>query len=301
MKKSVFYFAYNHRYMLDKEQGKNVLPHIEQIIKYIKADGLDAVELFPTDQLSYDRLDYVKRYKEFMDSEGVKCSCFSFGTPILFDPKAATETLKKCVDLAKILGSPFLHHTFHSRYVSSKQPESESIYENVEGVFADVAKEVAYYAGEQGLQCIYEDQGYFMNSVERLGSLLAKIDLPNTGVCLDVGNSFYCDIPAEYYAGAFASVVKHVHIKDYLIMKNAEITENDFEYSITKTPIVPCLPGTGSVSFEKIFKILLSVGYDGYFSLEHQGHRTGYTYERADKMIGEALSNVEKIYNRVKG
>lgn len=299
MKKSIFYFCYLHRYAVEQAKGKELLPLYEQVIKYAAADGLDGIEILPEYQLVEEGgLDYAKKLKDLLDSEGVVCSCVSRGISALPDVKEAIKHLKYAVDLTKILGAPFLHHTFQGTFNMNDLPKDLTVYHNAEKHFVEMAREVAYYAGEQGLDCIYEDQGFFVNSPERLGELIHKIDMYNIGVCLDVGNSLFYDIPAEAFAGQFAPIIKHVHIKDYIKSEAASCPGRDWDRTISGNWLKNCLPGTGIVNLEKIFNILLSAGYDGFYSLENQDSVYNHSQEWADMEIGEAFNNVQHIYDR---
>ena len=128
MKKSIFYGCYHPRDDKDKKAGKELLPFTEQAIKYAKEDGLEGIEILPSNDLSAsDGVEYAKVLRDRLDKEGIECSCFSHGLSMLYDPKQALVELKNCVDVAKILGSPFFHHTFQ---VSFKRdvPKDLSVY-----------------------------------------------------------------------------------------------------------------------------------------------------------------------------
>ncbi len=248
-------------------QGKD-RESIFTLIDKAKADGFDAVEPFEVRDLWDDAtgIDTAKRAKEKLDEYGMACSCFSKGTNMLTTPDVV-KMLKKCVDIAHALGSPYLHHTLQLALSYKDLP----IYQNVEPFFVDVCREVAYYAGEKGIECIYEDQGFLINTPDRLDALLSKIGLPNIGVCLDVGNSLFYEIPAEDYAGRFANVIKHVHVKDYIRKTTYPGRAPGWNRSIEGNYLYHCPIGHGVVDFEKIMTILVRAGYNGYYSLEGCG------------------------------
>ncbi len=258
MKKSCFLISYEDYIQTEKTIG---------LIKRAKNDGFGAIE--PYDSADFfenpDYLDYAKEVREELDREGMKCSCFSIGINMLKDPSAAVERLKKCVDIAHILGAPFLHHTMELALSFKGLP----VYQQVEKIFADVSRTVAEYAGEKGMDCIYEDQGFLINTVERLGSLISRINMPNTGVCLDVGNALFYDVAPEDYAGAFAPLIKHVHVKDYI--RKTTYPGKGWYRSIMGNYLYEAPIGHGVVDFEKIMTILLDYDYDGYYSLEGGG------------------------------
>lgn len=301
MKKSLFYSCYYPRFEKDKKEGKEVLPFVEQTIKYASQDGYEGIEILPSGGLAEDKpVEYAKKLRQLLDAEKVECSCFSYGGSMLNDPKSVLVRMKSFVDVAKELGSPYFHHTFQCSFNLANLPEELTIYDNAEKIFVELGREIAYYAGEKGITCIYEDQGRFVNTVERMGELIHKIGLPNLGVCLDLGNALDNDVAPEAFAGAFASITKHVHIKDAERSNASTCPGDGWSASVSGIWYKYCVPGTGVVDMEKIFNILLSVGYDGYFSLENQNAIFNLNKEYADKDIEESFKNIEKAYNRAK-
>ena len=301
MKKSMFCGIYGPRYRMDKASGKELLPDVEQFIIYAKNDGCEGIEMLPYGELYSDHgVEYAKRVREVHEREGIPCSCYSYGISYFPDPKRALEQMKTSVDIAFELGSPYFHHTFQCALSQKDVPAEFTVYPNSEKLFVDFGKEIAYYAGEKGLTCIYEDQGYYINTVERLGNLISKIDLPNTGVCLDIGNSLFYDTYPEVFAGAFAHLVKHVHVKDYIVNESSACPGIGWDASVSGKWLKNCLPGAGVVNMEKIFRILLSAGYDGFYSLENQDCIAGFSDKHADSEIIESYKNMQKAYDNAK-
>ncbi len=266
MKKSVFFSKYYYKHQDDVRAGKTDVPLQHKSIEYAAQDGFDGIELFPTDKLfSDDWLDDAKRYREELDANNICCPCFSHGLRIFNDPEKALKELKRCVDICEVLGTPNLHHTLQL----SLSHENLPVYQVIEPTIVEVSREVAEYAGEKGICCIYEDQGFLFNTVDRLGGFIAKVGCENTGFCLDVGNSFWYDTLPEEFAAAFGSITKHVHIKDYIYKSSYPGKRG---YRTLKGNFVADVPtGFGVVDFEKVFTILLKNGYDGFFSVEETG------------------------------
>ena len=301
MKKSMFCSIYAPRYRMELAAGKQLLPFVEQTIIYAKNDGCQGVEMLPTGELFSDHgVEYAKKVRELHEKEGIPCSCYSYGISYFPDPDYAMKQMKMSVDIAAELGSPFLHHTFQCALSRKDLAAENTIYSNVEKFFVDFGKEIAYYAGEKGLSCIYEDQGFFVNTAERLGDLISKIDMPNTGVCLDIGNSLFYDVLPEEFAGKFANITKHVHVKDYIVNASATRPGNDWDCNVSGKWLKNCIPGTGVVNMEKIFGILLSAGYDGFFSLENQDCIVGLSDKYVDSEILTSYSNMQKAYDNAK-
>lgn len=261
------------------------------LLDYPKNDGFDAVEAVYEFGVGNDKaLEASKILGNAIEEKGLKCSCLSRGYWMLNVPREQTlKELKDCVDMAVNLKTPYLHHVLQMSLSLKKLP----LYKKHHKTFVELCREVAYYAGEKGISCIYEDQGYLQNTPERLGDLLTDIDLPNVGICLDVGNSLFYDIDAETYAGFFASYIKHVHVKDYIRKPIESVVPNgQWLYSISGQALRDTIIGHGVVNFERIFSILILAGYDGYFSLENGAP------EKTAEAVQEGLRNMKIFYDR---
>ena len=284
MKTSVFLISYKEHW---NSPGKN----IKTTLELVKQNGFDAAEPCYAHELKGpEGSENAKGVKDTAERLGIDFSCFSHGINLLDRERdEVVQELKWCVDMAKVLGAPYLHHTFQLTCSQKNLP----LYNKYKNTFVDIAKEVAYYAGENDIECIYEDQGYLMNTPERMCELLHEVNLPNTGICLDVGNALFYDTEPEVYAGILSSYVKHVHIKDYL-RKPLEMlpSKKGWSSSISGNGLRGTIIGHGAINFEKVFSVLLLGGYDGYFSLEYEGK------EDTLPAVVESLNNMKYFYDR---
>lgn len=283
MKTCTFLASYGKHYIED--------PNVD-IASYLKRDGFDGGE--PDHYAFYRRgenqLEAAKKLRERFDAEGVACPCYSRGMTIV--EKGAEESiklLKESVDVAEALGAKNLHHTLQNSFHSPKIP----LWQKHVDLMVNVCREVAYYAGEKGINCIYEDQGYYVNTPDRLGEILSKIDLPNTGICLDTGNAYWNDIDPLGYASMLAPFVKHVHVKDILVKPFDKVPPHASGWYRTgeNNLVRQIIVGHGVIDFEAIFSILMLAGYDGYYSVESGGCH----YDTMGGLM-ESLKNMKDIY-----
>ena len=106
----------------------------------------------------------------------------------------------------------------------------------------------------------------------------------NVGICGDTGNSLFVDCdPVEIYK-AFASDIKHIHVKDYYV--------TDTPVSGTKTTlcgkyITEAPFGKGVVDFGACFALV--PGYNGDISYEFSG---------TDEDVAGAVAIVDKLLNK---
>ena len=140
MKKSFFHGTYYREYREEIKENKTDLTYLFRSVDYAKRDGFQGIEVLPIfefmkgdgTEFADDYLDVAKRLREKMDKEGIKASCFSFGVSFLSNPDYARRVMKKSADVAAIVGSPYLHHTFQCSLSTAGIRPEESFYQGAE-------------------------------------------------------------------------------------------------------------------------------------------------------------------------
>jgi len=98
-------------------------PHVKSYYDMIDTSvqyGFDSLEGFCCFEFATPDVEAAKRIKEYADSKNIKFSCFSVFTHFA----AGEENIKKLkgyADVAKILGSPYLHHTIVGEFADSSR------------------------------------------------------------------------------------------------------------------------------------------------------------------------------------
>jgi sugar phosphate isomerase/epimerase len=131
-------------------------------------------------------------------------------------------------------------------------------------------REVSAYAKNHGIECLYEEQGYVFNGISDFGKLISAIC--GCGIVLDTGNILFADEQIAPFAGKYANRVAHVHVKDYIVKPgNGQCPGRDWYLSRGGNYIRGTVIGHGVVDFVQTFRVLMTTGYDGYYSLEFDG------------------------------
>lgn len=205
-------------------------------------------------------------YLGAISSEGMPVSCIScYADVVSTEPPYrvntdAIEAIKRCVDLAKIIGSPLVHHTLVTRLSGTRDNYSEVL-----PIAIAAADEVAVYAKERGVSVIYEPQGMLFNGLSGFSGFLDKMleGHSNVGVCLDVGNTLWVDEDCLAITEKYATNVKHLHLKDYIL----GVDDTPYKTHGGKT-IKEVALGRGIVDISGALQILESSGYTGAISIE---------------------------------
>ena len=263
-----------------------------EAVDYAKKLGLDAIEPYPAREFIQPDVEEAQRLAEYAKEQGVGICCFSMAADIVSgDRKAEIENLKRYADVAAALGSPYLHHTLYPAlgFKDNRWTFKEALKYAVEGV-----REIYDYAEQLGVKCLYEDQGFCFNGVQRFDDFLGEVNR-DVGVVADLGNILFVGEQPEAFTARFAPLVKHVHVKDYL-HKDSRWPSPGEGWYVTRDGgyLRGTVPGHGVVNFQRVFSILQSVGYDGFFSLEYDGMEDAY---RANEL---GLRNIRRYCEMAK-
>ncbi len=244
---------------------------IEKTVEYAAHCGFSAVEpLEGTGGQIYTVRDLKEAHtlRKILADSGMRMACYSVGTNIYKNP-AAVDDLRRQVEFAAEMGSPFFHHTIACS-LNATTPLHGAGFDDMLPELVDGVCRVAEKARSYGICCIYEDQGFTVNGVENFGKFFTTVhrECPNTGVCGDLGNISFVDETAVAFFTAFAPYIVHVHCKDYKIYD----AEKPGCYRTAHGRYLEnTLPGTGVVNYAQCFQILKENGYTGAFALELEG------------------------------
>lgn len=238
-----------------------------EMVDYAAAHGITKLETLNILDLSTPDLEVARDLKAYADSKGISFPCVSVGLSLVDDDREERiEEAKRFADIAKILGSPYLHHTIALNF-----SEPQKIAENFElyyqrGIAA--VREIFDYAATLGIRTIYEDQGFVFNGKGTFERFLQDVER-NVGVVADFGNIQFVDENVEDFIPAFADHIVHVHAKDYIVTPGSSREKRADEYtSKGGNYLLGCLVGAGSVHTTAAFEALKTIGYQDAVSLE---------------------------------
>ena len=238
-----------------------------EMVDYAAAHGITQLETLNILDLSTPDFEVAKKLKAYASEKGITFPCVSVGISLVDDDRSkAIETLKRYADVAKILGSPFLHHTIALNF-----SEPQFMADHFELFYQrglEAVREVFDYAATLGIRTIYEDQGFLFNGRKTFTRFLSEVDR-NVGVVADFGNIQFVDEDVEDFIPAFSDRIVHVHVKDYLVTPGGSRNPHPDEYtSRGGNYLKGCLIGTGSVNTGAAFAALRAIGYTGALALE---------------------------------
>lgn len=239
----------------------------KEMVDYCASHGISHLETLNILDLSTPDLEVARELKAYADSKGITFPCVSVGINLVGSNRsAAIADLKQYADIAKILGSPYLHHTIALTF-----SDPQKIADNFELYYSrglEAVRKIYDYAAGLGIRTIYEDQGFLFNGREMFTRFLKDVDR-NVGVVADFGNIQFVDENVEDFIPLFADRIVHVHAKDYIVTPGGSRQAESDEYtSKGGNYLRGCLIGEGSVRTDAAFRALQAMGYKGFVSLE---------------------------------
>lgn len=227
--------------------------------------GISSIEGFNMLDFELPDKEAARKIREYADSKNIVFSCFSVYINLVGeDSDKMTERVKGYVDVAQILGSPFIHHTIANNF---QDPEGVCAHRDEyfeKGLNA--VRQIYDYAAKKGIKAVYEEQGYIFNGMDGYRKFINAVDR-NVGVVADMCNIYQADGDIFEFIKEFSDRIVHVHIK------NISLTDDNPNGLGMKTlggkymweAQIP----TGLVDIKKAVELLKSIGYDGYYGIEY--------------------------------
>jgi len=257
--------------------------------------GFSGIELFAHDDLETPDLNVAKRLADQAKEQKMTICCLSMGADLMAEDQARqVQRIKNYILVAKAAGVPYVHFTTFP--VLCYDPRGIAMNRMIRTV-APAVRELCDFAGEHGVCCVVEGQGYYMNGTAPLAQLVEEVNHTNLGIVADLGNSLCVDEEPERFVGYFAPIIRHVHIKDMAQAAQPDDTPG-VRWIRTRggSWIHRTELGHGVVDLEKCLGILSAVGYDGWYSIENSyldrleqaAQDVRYFHSLLDRMSGKA-------------
>ena len=226
--------------------------------------GMVGVEYGFTASLSLDC--HPKTIRRMAENAGITltsvCAHANLLDPASPDRYGTTEIIK-AIRLANLLGIKHVITTEgdpKTRFGENLTPD-QRIFSICEKLY-----EPLQWAAELDVELLIEPHGIVTDTIDGMSEILNTLACEkNLGICLDTGNSWLGGTDPLDFVKEFGPRIKHVHWKDMpedMIEKRGTM----FGCGMAVIPL-----GDGVVAIEKIAKELVSIGFDGYTTLEIAG------------------------------
>ena len=250
--------------------GKNYFEICDQASE-MGYDGIEFIDLslqHGTGQTTVEAL--AEELRAHCEEKGLKIVAYTVAADFLCgrDVPAADEPVrvKKCVDIACLLGAKILRHDAFWK-VQGVRSWQEAVQRVAPGI-----REVAEYAAQKGVRTCTENHGLVMQDSARVEQLILEVNHPNYGWLVDIGNFLCADEEPRHAVGVAAPYAVHAHVKDFIFKSGTEdMPEGSWITTRGGNYIRGTVVGHGVVPVRPCVNILKRSNYQGYLSVEFEG------------------------------
>ncbi|GAA2091634.1 sugar phosphate isomerase/epimerase [Microlunatus panaciterrae] len=217
--------------------------------------------------------DFVQAIKKKAADAGVELSNLAIPAGFFHDDpaevRAEIDRVKKYVDLADELGMRLLRHDVAHR---NEPGDDTPVFEKALPIIVESAKEIAQYAAERGITTSLENHGFFVQSSDRVRRVVHAVDEPNFRTTLDIGNFLCVDEDPTVAVPQNLPYASIVHLKDFYVRPQNENPGEGWFRSRGGKYLRGAIVGNGDIEMRTVIKSIKESGYDGFVSIEFEGH-----------------------------
>ncbi len=250
------------------------------VIAKIKEFGADAIEYSLADRPHDEYMEYAKRANALAGEAGIDSACFAVGADFLNGSggnlKDEIKRVQGLVDVAEALGVKVMRHD--TAYGFAPSVRSARSFDCALPRIIEGCREVTKYAEQKGIVTCTENHGYFAQDAERVEKIIAGVAEDNFGSLVDFGNFLCADGDPAKSVGLLAQYARHAHAKDFYY-KPGYLDDPGAMWFQTRggNYLKGAIIGHGVVPVKQCLRLLKKSGYDGFVTVEYEGHEDTLT------------------------
>ncbi len=254
-------------------KGEKTEKELISVAKDLGFDGLEFAEIHTPEGM--DKLVYAKELRDECERIGIEAVQYSVGADFIYGSEgnlqAEIERLKKEVDVAEALGVKGMRHDATGGY--RDEDKKYKGFEQALPVIIEGYRAVTEYAEKKGIRTMIENHGYFCQDSDRVERIITGVSHKNFGALIDMGNFLCADENPVNAVSRLAPFVSYLHAKDFHIKNgNAFPPCDGFFKSRGGNYLRGAILGHGDVPVFQVLNIIKDSGYNGYITLEFEGH-----------------------------
>ena len=247
-----------------------------QVIKLAAEMGFEGIEFsgFGPNTENENQFDFAKKVKDACAEAKLEVVSWTIGADFLNPPAGGTvedeiKRLQGEVDIAVALGAPKMRHDATGGFPGRKNDLTD--YMEALPIVAKGYRGVTEYAADKGVKTMIENHGYFFQDSYRVEALIKKVDHPNFGILVDVGNFMCADEDPNIAVKQVAPYAFHAHVKDFHKKCGCDDPGDGWFRSRGGSYLRGAIVGHGDAKVRVSLKHLKDAGYNGFVSIEFEG------------------------------
>lgn len=255
--------------------------------------GARHIEIVPGLGFGFDEAGVLERQLARRAKElNLELSNYAIGANFITESEEAYEAeivrVLAEVDRANRLGIQLMRHDVASREDTSILRFNEDLEK-----LASACRRIADHAAGYGITTSVENHGYYVQSSDRIRTLVQAVDRPNFKTTLDVGNFVCVDENPLTAVRNNLPIASMVHIKDFYIRPARLNPGEGWFRSSDGSYLRGAIAGQGDLDLYAILAHVKASGYDGFLSIEYEGMEDCLNGTRI------AFDNVLRIWDEV--
>jgi len=218
--------------------------------------------------------DHADKLREAADKAGIDIVNYTIWADFLTgsngDLAAEIERVKGEVEIARRLGVPGMRHDATGGFPADHVgPRS---FDAALPRLAEGCREVSEYAAQFGIRTMVENHGFFCQDSIRVEKLVTRVNHPNFGVLIDMGNFICADDDPPTAVGRLMPYAFHCHAKDFHLKSGSEAHPGE-GWNISRGGNFwrGAIIGHGNVPILQCLRVMRRFNYKGVLSIEFEG------------------------------
>ncbi|MBQ9803064.1 MAG: sugar phosphate isomerase/epimerase [Clostridia bacterium] len=217
--------------------------------------------------------EYAREIRREAERLGMTVNAYTVGAE-LYQPTPEAEAaelarMKEQIDVAELLGATLLRHDVCRNLTGKGSGRS---FDLMLPTLSKNARILTEYAAAKGIRTCSENHGYLAQDSDRVERLINAVAHDNYGVLIDMGNFACVDEDSAMAVSRLAPLAVHVHAKDFQKRPFAAGPAEGYFMTRGCNYLRGAAVGEGDIPVKQCIAILRRAGYDGYLSLEYEGH-----------------------------
>ncbi len=247
---------------------------LEDTIDMIADLGVPAVEFAGLDGAP-NPLRRAAALRRYAERKKVAVAGYNVGAELLRPPEElakAVESLKREVDVAAALGTRSMRHDVTRGFGDwSKGVRTPKTFAGAMEIVVPAIREVADYAKTLRVKTSVENHGFFMQNSKRVKTLIDRVNHPNFGLTMDMGNFLCVNENPVSAVRRLAGYAQMVHAKDFHVRPKKTLPLPGWFATPTPIALRGAIVGHGVIDIPKQIGLLKRAGYRGYLAMEFEG------------------------------
>ncbi len=251
------------------QKAKNA--SLSTLVRTIAALGAEAIEFVDLNERHrIESVRHARTLRKLCESIGLTPAGYCVRAELLVDASEQSKqetALRKHVEIAAELGVRSMRHDVTRGPGAGARRSDASVFK----VVAPAVARVAEFGASMGVRTSAENHGFWLQTADRMLSLLRHVDHPNFGLTLDVGNFLCLNQDSLDAVKRLARHAVMVHAKDFHVRRKSTLPRSGWFATPTPIGLRGAILGHGALDLPAIFKALRASKYDGFVSLEFEG------------------------------